>query len=144
MNMLTILLFIITYVLYWAVKGILIKKAVPAVILFAVTIALWYALYSLNLGINGTMHWIILGYLAVSLVFQIFFVSGLSPFEKCIFSGVYVKAKEVTVKYFWLKPITWLLVNILLIIKRCPIIGFGDTVEVDVVSRDRVSVMVRL
>jgi len=138
-----ILFFAVSFV-YWAIKGIVVKKAIPTIILFIATGLLWYLLYLINTRIDGVFHWVFIAYLGISLLFYILFVLGVHPYEKKVFSGVYVKSKDVYVKYFWFKPITWLCANVYLCVKKYPLIGLCETVEVDVMSRDNVTVSVRL
>lgn len=139
-----ILLFLFVSIVFWAIKGVMVKKAAAAIPLSILTVALWYLLFVINNRITGTIHWVFFGYLVLSAVFYALFIFGVPPIEKKLFSGVYVKSGEVNVKYYWLKPFTWICLNIYLIFRGYPLVTLCETVEIDVLSRDNVAVNVRL
>lgn len=139
-----IMLFLFVSIIFWAIKGVMVKKTAAAIPLAILTIGVWYVLFIINNRIEGAVHWVFFGYLAMSALFYVLFLFGVSPFERILFSGVYVKTDEVNVKYFWLKPVTWVCANVFLLCKGYALVGLCETVEIDVVSRGNVTVNVRL
>ncbi|KQC14367.1 MAG: hypothetical protein APR63_14425 [Desulfuromonas sp. SDB] len=61
-----------------------------------------------------------------------------------VYSYIRVINEQVAIRYSVFKPLVLLIADIILIFKRAPMLGFSDTLEVDVNSRDNVVVNIRI
>ena len=59
-------------------------------------------------------------------------------------SGIKLKNKEVYLNYQIFRPITIIFINIFLLVKKQPLIGMSDVIEVDISSSDKTEIKIKL
>ena len=141
-----IILLLLVWLIYYAVKGVIPKDKQGSKVLAIMTI------------ISGLMClWIISGFETgfFKFFYLVYFLYSLSEYlgEKIFditfpvvpyFSGIYVKHKEVRVKYQVFKPFILAVANIYLLFKKLPVIGFDDEISVEVNAKDGTEVNVKI
>lgn len=144
MIVLKIFLFIFFWLLYYLIKGLILKiKGVR--IGFAITTFVLFALLTiLSFSFSWYITLIIDLYLVLSIIqYLLLLINKKTPIIP-IDSFIYVKAEEVTVKYTVFKPLILLITDIYFLFKRLPLLGFKDDFEIMVNTKKDVQVLIKI
>ena len=142
--MLKVILLIILWLLYWAIKGLVIKTRGVKVGFMIATSLLMGIMFWLGLSFHPVTASVLIIYLLISYVEYVLTCFNVKVPIMPVYSYIRVINEEVAIRYSIFKPLVLLIADIILIFKRAPMLGFSDTVEVDVNSRDNVVVNIRI
>ena len=138
-----IILLIITWLIYYGVKGVSVKETKALLI---VTLVAWIlnllVLISMDNGFIKTFMTIYFIYSFIDYL-SIQFTNN-NIIDLPWMSGVVVKNKDVFINYQIFRPITVFGINIFLLIKKQPLIGMKDVIEVEVHSSDKTDIKIKL
>lgn len=142
--MLKVILLIILWLLYWAIKGLVIKTRGVKVGFMIATSLLMGIMFWLGLSFHPATASVLIIYLLISYVEYVLTCFNVKVPIMLVYSYIRVINEEVAIRYSIFKPLVLLIADIILIFKRAPMLGFSDTLEVDVNSRDNVQVNIRI
>ncbi len=138
-----IFLLLITLPLYYLIKGVIVKETravfIITMILFALNILIAYNMNS------GWLRTAVLIYLLYS--FADYFC--LSNFKKPLtelplMSRIRIISDDVIINYSLFKPVILIPVNIFLLIRKQPLMGFTDEIGVDIDAKDGTKIKINL
>ncbi|MBN2790477.1 MAG: hypothetical protein JXR69_09840 [Candidatus Delongbacteria bacterium] len=138
-----LILLVVTWLFYFLIKGVSVKETK---VLLIITSTVWVINILVLNGIDGgfikffmTIYFIysFLDYLSINF-------TGKKILEIPWMSGIKVENDQIYLNYQILRPITFFFVNIFLLIKKQPMLGFKDTIEVEVNSSDKTKIKIKL
>lgn len=138
-----IILLLITLPLYYLIKGVMVKETRA---LFIITMIL----FAINLLIAFNMNesWFrtaVLVYLLYSFADYFFLSNYKKPIiELPLMSRIRIISDEAVINYSLFKPIILIPVNIFLMFKKQPFMGFTDEIGVDIKAKDGTKIKINL
>ena len=138
-----IILLIITWFFYYGIKGVSVKETR---VLMVITLIAW----GLNILVLTGMD---SGFIKISMT--IYFIYSFLDYLSIQFtnnnivdlpwmSGIKLKSKEVYLNYQIFRPVTVFFINIFLLVKKQPLIGMNDTIEIDINSSDKTEIKIKI
>ena len=139
-----IFLFLLSYILYYGIKGIIINDKIVKKFFIILTLSLFLLCYSISLNFSGVFEIILRVFMFISLVEYLLFYFDLKPFLfKNLYSIFYLHSKDIKVKYKFLKPFFMFLYNVVAIFKSEKFMGLKDKIVVEI-NTDDVSVLIEI
>ena len=137
-------IFLILYLPFYFSKGIILKRnGLQAVMTFTVLI-LGYILWTAALSFSGWVETAFKLFLVMELLLYGFRLFGVRVPLPIFFSRFSLEQEEVRIQYTLFKPLFLLIADIVLLIKRLPVIHLNDVVEIDVKVNDKQMVLIKL
>ncbi|MDA3884730.1 MAG: hypothetical protein PF638_03965 [Candidatus Delongbacteria bacterium] len=138
-----IILLIITWFFYYGIKGVTVRETK---VLAIITFVVWGLNMLVLMGTDGGF---------VKIFMTIYFIYSFLDYLSIQFtnkniidlpwmSGIKLKNKEVYLNYQIFRPITIIFINIFLLVKKQPLIGMNDVIEVDINSSDKTEIKIKL
>lgn len=138
-----IFLLFITLPLYYLVKGVIVKETRA---LFVITMIL----FSLNILVayNMNVSW----FRTAVLIYMLYSFADyfcLSNFKKPLIelplmSRIRIISEEAVISYSLFKPLVLIPANILLMVKRQPLMSFNDEIGIDIKAKDGTKIKINL
>lgn len=138
-----IFLLLITLPFYYLIKGVIVKETrvllIITMIIFALNVLIAYNMNS------GWLRTAVLVYLLYSFA-DYFCISSLQRpiMELPFMSRIRIVSDEAVINFSLFKPIILIPVNIFLLFKRQPIMGFADEIGVDIKAKDGTKININL
>ena len=143
--MLNIILFLLLWIIYYLLKGFILKKVIGVKIGFFITISiLFLSLVNISMKFHPVTMIILLTYLFISFTDYTLTFFNIKVPVLPVYSFISVKNREVSIRYQIFRPLFILVADLILLFKRAPLIGFNDCIEVDVDTKDNVAVNIKL
>ena len=138
-----IILLMITWLIYYAIKGVSVRETKALLI---ITLVAWGLNILVLMGMDSgfiktfmTIYFIysFLDYLSVQF-------TNNNIIDLPWMSGIRLRSKEVYLNYQIFRPVTIFFINIFLLVKKQPMIGMKDVIEVDIKSSDKTEIKIKL
>ncbi|MBN1619335.1 hypothetical protein JW890_01290 [candidate division WOR-3 bacterium] len=143
--MLTALYFFPSLFLYAILKGVIIKISIPARIIVSSLVAvLFLILFTASLKFNTILLILTQIYLATSLLEYLLLNFEVALSARFFDSYIYIKSEQVVVRYSVFKPLLIIAANILLFVKKAPLLGLKDDINLSVLSRKNVDLNIKI
>ena len=138
-----IVLLVFTWLIYYAIKGVSVKETK---VLMIITLVAWVLNLLVLIGMDSGF---------VKIFMTIYFMYSFIDYLSIQFtnnnimdlpwmSGIRVKNKEVFVNYQIFRPCMVAIINIFLLVKKQPLIGMKDVIEIEVRSSDKTDIKIKL
>ena len=138
-----IILLIITWFFYYGIKGVTVRETK---VLTIITFVAWGLNMLVLMGMDSG---------SIKIFMTIYFIYSFLDYLSIQFtnnniidlpwmSGIKLKNKEVYLNYQIFRPITIIFINIFLLVKKQPLIGMSDVIEVDINSSDKTEIKIKL
>ena len=138
-----IILLIITWFFYYGIKGVTVRETK---VLTIITFVAWGLNMLVLMGMDSG---------SIKIFMTIYFIYSFLDYLSIQFtnnniidlpwmSGIKLKNKEVYLNYQIFRPITIIFINIFLLVKKQPLIGMNDVIEIDISSSDKTEVKIKL
>ena len=138
-----IILLIITWFFYYGIKGVTVRETK---VLTIITFVAWGLNMLVLMGMDSG---------SIKIFMPIYFIYSFLDYLSIQFtnnniidlpwmSGIKLKNKEVYLNYQIFRPITVIFINIFLLVKKQPLIGINDVIEVDINSSDKTEIKIKL
>lgn len=143
--MLNIILFILVWMIYYVLKGVILKKIIGVKIGFFITTSILFALmFYIAIKFHPLTMIILLAYLLISYADYILTFFSVRVPVLPIYSFISVKTKDVNIRYQVFRPLFLLVADLIFLFKRAPLLGFNDDIKVDVDTKNNVAVNIKL
>ncbi|HDS02206.1 MAG TPA: hypothetical protein ENN72_00670 [Firmicutes bacterium] len=138
------LIFFILYIPFYFTKGIILKRNGLQAVMTITVLILGYLLWTVALSFSG---WVEMGFklfLILELLLYALRLFGITAPLPVFFSRFSFEQDEVRIQYTLFKPLFLLIADVVLLIKRLPVIHLDDVVEIDVKVNDKQMVLIKL
>jgi len=137
-------LFFILYLPFYFAKGIILKRKAVQVIMTLTVLTLGYLLWTIVLSFSGWAETGFKIFLLVETGFYLLRLAGIKTPFPLLFSRFSLDQEEVRIQYTLFKPVFLLLADIVLLVKKLPVLHLKDVIEIDVKVNNRQMVLIKL
>ncbi|MDA3887117.1 MAG: hypothetical protein PF638_16140 [Candidatus Delongbacteria bacterium] len=138
-----IILLMITWFFYYGIKGVTVRETK---VLAIITFVAWGLNMLVLMGMDSG---------SIKIFMTIYFIYSFLDYLSIQFtnkniidlpwmSGIRLKNNEIYLNYQIFRPITIIFINIFLLVKKQPLIGMNDVIEVDINSSDKTEIKIKL
>lgn len=143
--MLNVILFIIFWIIYYILKGVILKKIIGVKIGFFITTSILFAsLFYISIKFHPLTMIILITYLLISYADYILTFFNVRVPVLPVFSFISVRTKDVNIRYQVFRPLFLLVADLIFLFKRAPLLGFNDDIKVDVDTKNNVAINIKL
>jgi|GEM_PF-2825982 hypothetical protein len=137
-------LFFILYLPFYFAKGLIFKRKAVQAIMTLTVLTLGYILWTVVLSFSGWAETVFKIFLLAETVFYLFRLAGVVMPTLSLFSRFSLDQEEITIQYSLFKPFFLLIADLVLLIKKLPVLHLKDVIEIDVKVNNRQMVLIKL
>ena len=132
----------ITWMFYYLIKGVSVKQVNALLI---ITTVAWVLNLLVLIGMESSFFKL---FMSIYIIFSfIDYLSirftGNNLYDLPWMSGIKLKSREIFLNYQIFRPIILILVNIYLLVKKHPMIGMKDTIDIDINTSDKTQIKIK-
>jgi len=137
-------LFFILYLPFYFAKGLIFKRKAVQVIMTLTVLTLGYILWTVVLSFSGWAEIAFKIFLIAETAFYVLRLAGVTLPTLSLFSRFSLDQEEVAIQYSLFKPFFLLIADLVLLIKKLPVLHLKDVIEIDVKVNNRQMVLIKL
>lgn len=137
-------LFFILYLPFYFAKGLIFKRKAVQVIMTLTVLTLGYILWTIVLSFSGWVEVAFKLFLLSEVIFYMLRLGGVSAPLFYLFSRFSLDQKEFSIQYSLFKPFFLMIADLVLLIKKLPVLHLKDVIEIDVKVNNRQMVLIKL